>query len=103
MPAVIALIGSFLVGLGLRLLGKHEFFAWILSSCIMPGFVLFAEFVLPYKGGGASMWPIALVVGSFYGAMAGGMGVLIASFYIKKKRPKHNKPVHTDAKRRASE
>ena len=27
------------------------------------GYVLFCEFVLPYRGGGASMWPIALLFG----------------------------------------
>gem|GEM_PF-6527340 len=30
------------------------------------------------------MWPIALAVGSFCGAMCGGLGVVIGSFYLKK-------------------
>jgi hypothetical protein len=43
----------------------------------MPAFILFAEFVLPYQGGGASMWPIAMIFGGIYGAMAGGLGVIV--------------------------
>lgn len=52
----------------------------------MPAIVLFYEFVIPYQGGGASMWPIAFVLGGFYGSIAGGAGVAAASYYLKKKR-----------------
>ena len=31
------------------------------------------------------MWPIALVVGSFAGILVGGLGVVVSSFYVKKK------------------
>jgi hypothetical protein len=86
MPAIIALIITFFVGLLLRLCRMNEFVAWILACFVMPTFVLFDEFVLPYRGGGASMWPIALVVGSFYGAIISGLGVAIASFYLKRKK-----------------
>jgi len=85
MPVIFALILTFLIGLILRLRGMRVFLAWLLSCCFMPAFVLFAEFVLPYMGGGASMWPIALVVGGFYGFIIGGLGVAIASFYLKRK------------------
>ena len=85
MPAIIVLIITFLVGLILRLRGTNEYIAWILSCCIMPSFILLTEFVLPYMGGGASMWPIALAVVSFYGAIVGGLGVVMASFYLKRK------------------
>lgn len=88
MPAIIVLIMTFLVGSILRLRGINECIAWILSCCIMPAFILFPEFVLPYMGGGASMRPIALAVGSFYGVIVGGLGVVIASFYLKRKKRK---------------
>jgi hypothetical protein len=88
MPAIIVLIIIFLVGLILRLRGINEYIALILSCCIMPVFILFTEFVLPYMGGGVSMWPIALAVGSFYGVIVGGLGVVIASFYLKRKKRK---------------
>ena len=86
MPAIIALVITFLVGLLLRLRGMNEFMAWVISCCIMPVFILFTEFVLPYMGGGVSFWQIALAVGSFYGIIIGGLGVVIASFYLKRKK-----------------
>jgi hypothetical protein len=74
----------FLTGLILRLRGKHGSVAWMLSSLAIPVIILFDEFVLPYRGGGASMWPIALVFGGFYGTILGGLGALSASLYLKK-------------------
>lgn len=49
--------------------------AWLASAAIVPGYVLLAEFVLPYAGGGASLWPVALMTGSIAGGIAGGVGV----------------------------
>lgn len=88
MPTIIVLIITFLAGSILRLRGINEYIAWILSCCIIPAFILFTEFVLPYMGGGASMWPIALAAGSFYGVIVGGLSVVIASFYLKRKKRK---------------
>jgi hypothetical protein len=85
MIAIIALIITFFVGLLLRLRGMNEYIAWILSCFAMPAFIIFDEFVLPYRGGDASMWPIALVIGGFYGVISGGLGVVIASFYLRRK------------------
>ncbi len=86
MPAIIAIFAAFVVGLVLRLRGMKLFVAWLLAFCVVPAFVLIAEFVLPYMGGGASMWPIALVVGGIFGAISGGLGVIIASFFVKDKK-----------------
>jgi hypothetical protein len=83
MPAIVALIITFFVGLVLRLRSMHMFKAWLLSCCVIPIFVLFSEFVLPYMGGGASMWPIALLFGGIFGAISGGLGTIIASIYLK--------------------
>ncbi len=38
------------------------------------------------------MWPIALAFGSFYGAMTGGVGVVLASYYLKQKKAQADKP-----------
>lgn len=84
MPLIILLI-PFVTGLAIRLRGKKEVQAWLLSSLVLPALVLLEEFVLPYQGGGASMWPIALFFGGLYGVISGGLGVLTASFYLKKK------------------
>lgn len=86
MPLSLALIITFLFGLIMRLSGRKELFVWGLSCLAMPAIVLFNEFILPYPGGGASMWPIAFVLGGFYGSIAGGAGVAAASFYLRKKR-----------------
>ena len=86
MPVIIAILTAFIVGLLVRLRGKNLFIAWLLSCCVVPVFILFAEFVLPYRGGGASFWPIALFFGRIYGAIAGGLGVIIASFFMKNKK-----------------
>jgi hypothetical protein len=75
-----------IVGFILRLRRLREIPAWLLSCTIIPVFILVDEFLLPYQGGGASMWTIALAFGTFYGAMTGGVGVAIASYYIKRKK-----------------
>ncbi|HOW56594.1 MAG TPA: hypothetical protein PKZ12_01225 [Smithellaceae bacterium] len=63
----------------------NEYIAWILSCLVMPAIIIFDEFVLPYRGGGASMWPLPLIFGGFYGVIIGGLGTGIASFYLKRK------------------
>lgn len=39
--------------------------------------LLFDTYVLPYRGGGASMWPIALMVGSPPAAISGIVGWML--------------------------
>ncbi|MBI2999980.1 MAG: hypothetical protein HYY46_16245 [Deltaproteobacteria bacterium] len=74
--AFAAIAGAFVLGGVLRYLKWHWLLAWAVSCTIVPAFVVFVEFVLPYEGGGASMWPVALLFGGIYGATAGGFGVL---------------------------
>jgi hypothetical protein len=75
----------FVTGFVLRFRGKEVNLSWLFSALAIPAIVLFDEFILPYRGGGASMWPIALVIGGLYGIVLGGLGVLTASFYLKKR------------------
>jgi hypothetical protein len=75
-----------IIGFILRVRSLREIPTWLLSSTIIPIFTLVSEFILPYQGGGASFWPIALAVGTFYGSMTGGLGVVFASYYLKKKK-----------------
>jgi len=77
--AIAAIATAFLLALGLRASGVHWAFAWAASALVVPGYVLFAAFVLPYQGGGASMWPIAMFFGGLYGLAAGGVGTFIAA------------------------
>jgi hypothetical protein len=88
MLAIIFLIITFFVGLLLRLRGVNEYIAWISSCLVMPAIIIFDEFVLSYRDGGASMWPLPLICGGFYGVIIGGLGAGIASFYLKRKKRK---------------
>ena len=89
--SIIIMILPGIVGATLRLREFREIPAWLLSCIVMPICILVEEFILPYQGGGASMWPIALAVGSFIGAMTGGLGVVIASYYLKRLHKNHGR------------
>jgi hypothetical protein len=69
MAAYFAILIAFLAGALGYAKTRRKLPSWLASCCVVPVFVLFAEFILPYKGGGASMWPIALMFG---GARIGG-------------------------------
>lgn len=75
-------MGMWLVLIGLSALAGG-ICAWLLprslgwvAAALLPPLGLFAwlminEYLLPYRGGGASMWPIALIVGGFVAALVG--------------------------------
>ena len=46
-------------------------------------FVLFDSYVLPYRGGGASMWPIAIIFGAPVAFLGGVYGVFGARWFKK--------------------
>jgi hypothetical protein len=81
-----------IVGFIIRFCGFREIPAWLWSCIVIPSLIMIDEFLLPYHGGGASMWSIALAVGSFYGAMTGGLGVVIASYFVKRNKMKVQNP-----------
>lgn len=60
--------------------GVRKVGAWLASAAVMPAFVLFADFVLPDPGGGASLFPVDLIVGGVLGAVAGGLGTLLGGY-----------------------
>jgi hypothetical protein len=72
---------AFIVGLSLRLMSKRSIVSCAYACAMAPVFVLLQEFVMPYEGGGASMWPIALftagIAGAIFGAVGVGIGALI--------------------------
>jgi hypothetical protein len=71
---ILAIAIAAVVGFVIARKSKRPFLAWLTSCTIVPAFVLIDEFLLPYRGGGASMWPVALIFGGMYGAIAGGVG-----------------------------
>ncbi len=86
MAAYLAIFSAFLVGALLCAQTGRKVYAWLVSCTIVPAFVLVAEFALPYESGGASMWPIALAFGGGMGALAGGTGVALASWLVRRRR-----------------
>jgi hypothetical protein len=83
MMAIGAIVLAAIVALGLRIKGLSSELAWLVGATVVPVFVLLSEFVLPYQGGGASMWPIALVFGGIYGAASSLVGVLLGSLIAR--------------------
>ena len=70
----VLLAGSALIG-GLSAWYLAGPSSWLVASLLPPslllGWLLTIEYLLPYRGGGASMWPIALVVGGTAAALTG--------------------------------
>ena len=81
--ALVAFIAAALFGFLARLRNVSRTKAWLFGCVVVPALVLFEEFVLPYSGGGASLWPIALFFGGVYGAVASGLGVFVAKFFMR--------------------
>jgi hypothetical protein len=86
---IIALVVVFLVGLVPTMRGVNPLISWGISCVILPALILFDEFVLPYRGGGASMWPIALFMAGIMGIAVGGLGTLIGVAIKNRKKEEH--------------
>jgi hypothetical protein len=77
---------AFLVLSGLAFLTSfvlHWLKGWSWLSILAPvvtfiAFLLFDAYVLPYRGGGASMWPIAVMFGSPIALLGAIFGVVVA-------------------------
>lgn len=63
--------------------------AWLYAGLVPPValllWLLASEYLLPYRGGGASMWPLALVFWSLPLAGAGIIGVLLGTAWRKRR------------------
>jgi hypothetical protein len=75
-----AIAVAFGLAFALKAAGMHVVLAWLASCCVVPAFLVIAEYVLPDGG----KWPIAMFVEGIYGAAAGGVGALFASLLGKK-------------------
>jgi hypothetical protein len=75
LAAYIALVGAFLIGFVLHVLGWQWWRAWALSCLVMPFFIM-GTVVLQLDGW--EWWPVAIFFGSIYGAASGAVGVLAA-------------------------
>jgi hypothetical protein len=56
--------------------------AWLVASLLPPalflGWLLALEYLVPYHGGGASMWPVAFVIGGTAAALTSCCALLLA-------------------------
>ena len=88
--AIVVLIIAAIIAFSLRHHGRNEYISLLVPSLIIPVFILIDMYVLPYHGGGASFWPLEIIFGSFYGFMASGVGVALASFILKRHSQRSN-------------
>ncbi|MBS7348617.1 MAG: hypothetical protein KIG95_00340 [Comamonas sp.] len=85
-PALLML--AFLGGAMLQLFLRRLPVAIVISSAALSLWILFTELLQPYKGGGASMWPIALFFIIVYSAGAATIGAVGALVINKARKSK---------------
>ncbi|MET0065627.1 MAG: hypothetical protein ABW076_04705 [Candidatus Thiodiazotropha sp.] len=78
MWAVVAISIAGITGFIARRYKTRPWHAWLIGCAVVPLFVLVDEFVLTTAETGASLWPAALLFGTFYGAVSSALGVFIA-------------------------
>ena len=74
--------GSALIGLLTAIYIKRSwavYFAGAVPWFALLAAILYTEYFMPYEGGGASMWPIAQLVG---GTVAAVVGVVVFRFTV---------------------
>jgi hypothetical protein len=77
---LVLLAGSTLIGAlsGWYLRGVTSWaVAWLLPPALFLAWLLANEYLMPYRGGGASMWPVAFVVGGTAAALASCCALLL--------------------------
>lgn len=78
MAFLIVFVLAFVLALVLQRIGKRLWVSISVPIACFVAFVLFDAYVLPYRGGGASMWPIAILFGAPVAAVGGLVGALVA-------------------------
>jgi hypothetical protein len=78
------IIPSLIVGALCGLFAKRKVLGVLLALGIpwigLLSFLLYNEYFVPHKGGGASMWPIAQIVGGTIAAISGFISFLLIRF-----------------------
>ena len=83
MAFLIIFVLAFVLAFVLQHKGKRPWVSITVPVVCFVLFVLFDAYVLPYRGGGASMWPIAILFGAPVAAGGGLLGVVIARRFSK--------------------
>lgn len=79
---------AFLGGAMLQFFLRRLPVAIVIPSAALSLWILFTELLQPYKGGGASMWPIALFFVIAYSAVAATIGAVGALVITKERKSK---------------
>lgn len=70
-PINLAIISA-LFGAALGFTRLNKIWSGVIPFLLLAGAVIYTEYSTPYSGGGASMWPIAVIIG---GGMAAACSV----------------------------
>ncbi len=70
------------VGAGLKVWTKRTWISIVTPVILFVGYLLFNEYVMPYRGGGASMWPIAVMFGAPVALIGAIIGVFIVAPFV---------------------
>ena len=85
-PWLILIPFSLLCGIIITLIKSNisPFIAGLIPWLLFLIKLLIDEYILPYQGGGASMWPIALITGGTVAFLMGIIGSSIIKFFKNK-------------------
>lgn len=81
---------AFILALVLRHKGKRLGFAVTVPVVCFVAYVLLDVYALPYRGGGASMWPIAILFGAPVAFAGGLLGFFIGRRFWKPRQSGEN-------------
>lgn len=82
MNAFVALVITFFVGFAFKVKRYSPNKALALASLVTPSLIIISKFILPHKDAGASMWPIALLFGTIFGIIVGGLGIVAGAYFL---------------------
>ena len=87
---IILIVGSAFIGFLTAIFLKKSWAVYAAGAIpwfILLTAILFTEYLMPYQGGGASMWPIAQLIGGTVAAVIGVVSFKITRNYLGQNRP----------------
>ena len=87
---IILIVGSAFIGFLTAISLKKSWAVYAAGAIpwfILLSAILFTEYLMPYQGGGASMWPIAQLIGGTVAAVIGVVSFRITRNYLGQNRP----------------
>jgi hypothetical protein len=82
MGFLVVLVLSFAVAFGLQLAFRRRSLSVAIPVVLFVGFILLDAYVLPYRGGGASMWPVAVMLGTPVVLVGAMLGAILPSRFV---------------------